>query len=332
MNAKTRFAAALSVVAVALSTVPSAEAATLKWPGGSSVINADSSNAFTENMSGLSFGSPSVLWAVRNGPGTLYRLVPNGVGKWRKDTTGGWGSGKDLHYADGSGDPDAEGVVASPDGIFVSTERDGDNDSESLLKVLRYDASSTGSSLDATAEWDLTGDLPEVGDNDGLEAISWVPDSFLTANGFYDEKAKAKYDPAKYANHGTGLYFVGLEANGTIYAYALNQSGDKFTRVATIKSGASQIMELTFEAEAGRLWAVCDNGCSGRSTTLKINSDGKFAVTATYNRPSGMSNLNNEGFAIAPQSTCSGGSKSVVWSDDGNTSGHALRSGTLPCA
>ncbi|WP_245757442.1 SdiA-regulated domain-containing protein [Amycolatopsis xylanica] len=314
-----------------MSAVPSAEAATLKWPGSSSVTTADGSNTFGENMSGLSFQGQSVLWAVRNGPGTLYRLVPNGTGKWRKDTTGGWGSGKALNYADGGGDPDAEGVVSTPDGIFVSTERDGDNDSESLLKVLRYDGSSTDSSLDATAEWDLTSDLPEVGDNDGLEAISYVPDSFLTANGFYDEKTKAKYDPAKYANHGGGLYFVGLEANGTIYAYALDQNGDKFTRVATIKSGASKIMELTFEAEAGRLWAVCDNNCSGRSTTLKINGDGRFAVTATYNRPSGMSNLNNEGFAIAPQSACSAGSKPVVWADDGATGGHALRTGTLPC-
>ncbi|MFD8495569.1 hypothetical protein [Amycolatopsis sp. NPDC059657] len=331
MTAKTRFIALLSIAAAGLAVVPSAEAATLKWPGSSSVTTADSSNVFGQNLSGLSFESAGVLWAVRNGPGTLYRLVPNGTGKWRTDTTGGWGSGKSLSYADGAGDPDAEGVVATPDGIFVSTERDGDDDGTSLLKILRYDRASTASSLDATAEWDLTDDLPEVGDNDGLEAISWIPDSFLTAHGFYDEKTKAKYNPANYANHGSGLYFVGLEDNGTIYAYALNQAGDGYTRVATIASGASTIMELTFEPEAGRLWAVCDNNCSGRSNTLQINAQGKFAVTATYNRPSGMANLNNEGFAIAPQSACSSGSKPVVWADDGNTSSHAQRTGTLPC-
>ena len=40
-----------------------------------------------------------------------------------------------------------------------------------------------------------------------------------------------------------------------------------------------------------------------------------------------MPNLNNEGFAIAPQSECVDGHKPVFWSDDNNTDGHALRSG-----
>ena len=45
-----------------------------------------------------------------------------------------------------------------------------------------------------------------------------------------------------------------------------------------------------------------------------------------------MPNLNNEGFAIAPQSTCVAGKKEVVWADDGDTDSHSLRSGTFPCA
>ncbi|MFG2500735.1 hypothetical protein ACGFSB_21270 [Streptomyces sp. NPDC048441] len=303
-----------------------------KWPGGSTVTVADGSDVFGTNLSGLSFQDPDVLWAVRNGPSTLYRLVPDdGGGKWSPDTSGGWESGKSLTYADGKGEPDAEGVSATPDGIFVSTERDGDDDGTSLLKIVRYDGTSSASSLKATAEWDLTPDLPSVGDNDGLEAISWVPDTFLTKHGFYDEKTKKAYDPATYPGHGSGLYFTGLEANGTVYAYALDQEGDGFTRVATIKTGASTIMDLTFEPEAGRLWAVCDDTCQGSSTTLEINGQGKFAATATYDRPSGMADLNNEGFAIAPQTACSAGAKPVLWSDDGNEGGHALRSGTLPC-
>ncbi|ABW13664.1 conserved hypothetical protein [Parafrankia sp. EAN1pec] len=49
------------------------------WPGGTAVTVADAANAFGTNLSGLSFQSASVLWAVKNGPGTLYRLVPSGV-------------------------------------------------------------------------------------------------------------------------------------------------------------------------------------------------------------------------------------------------------------
>ena len=56
-----------------------------------------------------------------------------------------------------------------------------------------------------------------------------------------------------------------------------------------------------------------------------------FVVTAVYKRPSGMSNYNNEGFAIAPASACVGGVKPVLWSDDSFDSSHALRSGTISC-
>ncbi|WP_405057323.1 hypothetical protein OG474_31920 [Kribbella sp. NBC_01505] len=315
---------ALTVVAMGLGSASPGWGAPVAWPGGSSVATADGSNVFGKNLSGLSFQGSGVVWAAKNGPGKLYRLVPDGAG-WKPEST----AGKTLRYANGKGDPDAEGVVATPDGIVVATERDNSNDDTSLLKVLRYDGTSSASTLNATREWNLTSDLPDVDPNSGLEGVSWIPDSFLTGHGFRDEHTGTAYDPAAYAGHGTGLYFVGLEDNGTIYAYALNQSSSSFTRVATITSGFAEVMDLEFDAATGRLWAACDDGCQGRTTTLEVNTDGKFAPTATYNRPSGMGNLNNEGFAISP--TCTSGTKTVLWSDDDNTSNHALRRGTLPC-
>ncbi len=324
---------AVITLAAALLVPPSttATASTLAnspWPGGSAVTNADGSNVFGDNMSGLSFESQNVLWAVKNGPGTLYRLVRNGS-KWQPDTTNGWSSGKALRYRGGKGDPDAEAVVATPDGVVTATERDGDNDKKSALKVLRYDVSGSAKTLTAKAEWDLTADLPKVSANDGLEAVSWVPDSALTAKGFVDERTKAPYSPGSYPGHGSGLYFVGLESNGMVYAYALDQAGTKYTRVASFASGLESIMDLEFEASTGKLWAVCDDTCGGDSTTLAVSAQGKFAVTTTYDRPSGMPDYNNEGFAIAP--ACASGSKQVVWADDGNEGNHALRAGTLSC-
>ncbi|WP_202867022.1 discoidin domain-containing protein [Kribbella voronezhensis] len=295
------------------------------WPGGAAVTVADGTNVFGENLSGLSFEGPDVLWAVKNGPGTLYRLVRDGT-LWRPDAIGG----RAVNYRDGSGDPDAEGVVRTPDGLLVATERDGDDDGTSLAKILRFDPASTAKSLNATAEWDLTDDLPAVDANSGPEAISWIPDSFLTAQGFRDERTNAPYTPSSYANHGTGLYFVGLEDNGMVYAYALNQSGGTFTRVAAFAGGFPTIMDLEFEPETGLLWSVCDDTCQGRSATLSI-TNGKFTVSHTYDRPAQLPDYNNEGFAIAPQSTCTAGRKQVVWADDGNDGGHALRAGTLPC-
>lgn len=290
------------------------------WPGGSPVSNADASNAFGENLSGLSFESASVVWAVRNGAGALYRLTPNGA-TWQKAAT------YTLRYANGSGDPDAEGVVFTPDGIMVATERDNAKSGTSLQKILRYDPS--GSTVTASAEWNLTADLPSAAANSGLEAIAWVPDTALVAAGFHDDRTGAAYTPASYANHGTGLYFVGAEATGTVYAYALNLAGTGFTRVASFASGLAAVMDLEYEPSTGRLWAACDDTCSGRSSTLTVGAQGRFTATATYNRPSGMPNYNNEGLAFSP--VCSGGTKQALWADDSNDGGHALRAGTLAC-
>jgi hypothetical protein len=45
-----------------------------------------------------------------------------------------------------------------------------------------------------------------------------------------------------------------------------------------------------------------------------------------------MPNLNNEGFTFAPLSECVGGRRPVLWADDGETGGFALRRGSLTCA
>jgi hypothetical protein len=82
---------------------------------------------------------------------------------------------------------------------------------------------------------------------------------------------------------------------------------------------------------------VCDNGCSGQSAVLGIDTQqasptrGRFVVASLFERPVGMPNLNNEGFAFAPLSECVGGLRPVFWADDGETGGFALRRGTLTC-
>ncbi len=258
MRTSLRFLAPAILLPALLTASPgSAQAATAKWPGDPAVTVADSAGFFGENLSGLSFEGPDVLWAVKNGPGTLYRLTRTG-GTWAPAS--GWPSGKELHYR--GGDPDAEGVVATPDGVFAATERDNDEDG-SVLKVLRFDTGSSSASLSAVAEWELTGDLPDVDDNGGFEGITWVPDAFLTAGGFRDDHTKAPYDPATYAGHGTGLYFAGLEDEGKIYAYALDQAGGGFTRVATIASGFPKVMELEFDPATA---------ASGRSATTRATA------------------------------------------------------------
>ena len=306
---------------------------TAPWPGGPSVTTVDPAGVLGGNMSGLFFDG-DVLWAVKNGPGTLYRLVKSGS-QWVPDTTQGWAQGKPLHYPNGQGDVDAEGVTVVGGAIFVASERNNSANGVSRPAVLRFDPTAAGASLTASMEFNLTPDLPGLGANLGLEAIGWVPDSVLTGKRMIDESTGAAYNPDAYANHGGGLFFVGVEATGTIYAYALNQATGGYSRVAAIASGFPGVMEVQWDPERGVLWAVCDDTCNGRSATLAIapsgSTAGRFGVTAVYERPAGMPNINNEGFAIAPQSQCVGGSKAVLWADDSNTAGNALRAGTINC-
>ncbi|MYQ65603.1 hypothetical protein GTY92_19375 [Streptomyces sp. SID4950] len=302
------------------------------WPGGSAVTTADGSGVFGSDLSGL-FQEGSVMWAAQNS-GKLWRLVPDGTGGWKPDTAGGWAAGKALRFPAGSGAPDSEGVTVTGSGaqagVFVSSERNSASSGTSRLSVLRYDVGGTGSTLTAAREWNLTADLPAVGANLGLEAVTWVPDSALTAAGFKDASTGAGYDPGRYPAHFGGVFLVGVEGTGTIHAYVLAESG-AFTRVASFGSGMSTVMELQWEPQASRLWVVCDDTCGGQHRTMRIGASGVFTTAAVHDRPAGMPDLNNEGFSVAGAGECAGGVKPVYWADDGNTGKHALRRGTLSC-
>jgi hypothetical protein len=310
------------------------------WPGGASVTVADDANIFGTNLSGLVYQAsgtnlPGVLWAVDNGPSTLYRLVWDAANKrWTPDPAG-WAAGKSLRYTDGLPDPDSEGVTltdAGPaGGMYVSTERNNDNSGVSRPTVLRFDVSGSGPALTATREWNLTADLPVLGANLGAEGLTWLPDSYLVAHHFFDEGKGHAYNPADYPTHGTGIFFVGIEANGLIYAYALNADGS-YSRLATIVTGFGAVMDLQFDRDRGDFFAVCDNTCQGRTELLTINqTTGRFGIAHLYERPAGMPNINNEGFTTTPDFECVNGRKPAFWSDDDNDGGHALRAGTAPC-
>jgi hypothetical protein len=271
---------------------------------------------------------------VQNDPSVLYCLLWGGA-TWSAMPDDGWTNGKLLRYPDGTGSPDAEGLTRaewSSTAIYVSAERNNLDSMVSRLSVLRYDYASTGTSLTATDEWNLTKDLPAAGANLGLEGIAWVPDSFLVTNKFFDEAANAAYDPSRYPNHGTGLFFVGLENNGMIYGFALDHSGNNaFQRVATISSGHNAIMSLDFDRDAGNLWAYCDNGCANQATVLNVGGSGRFEITHLYSRAPALADSNNEGITFAPDSECVQGFKSFFWADDDDFGGHAIYRGSIPC-
>lgn len=318
----------------AVNDCPGLETAT--WPGSQTVEVADLAGTFNQDASGLVFdpSDPSTLWVSQNKAGTLTKLVRDGA---TYVPAAGWAPGRNPRYSDGTGSPDSEGVTFGPDGaVYLASERNNEVSGVSKNTVLRYEPET---SMNATDEWDLNAVLPVVGANLGLEGITWIPDGHLTDGGLLDSSTNEAYDPADYPGHGTGLYVVAVEGTGLLYVLALDQTAavqETAHLVATIdpqlrtNAGPPGVMDVVWDPEGEQLWAVCDDSCDGVHVTLGLE-DGDFRVTAAYDRPVGMPNLNNEGFALAPRSTCTDDKLAVLWADDGDTDGHSLRTGTFPC-
>ena len=304
------------------------------WPGAATVSVVDAVDAFTDldandegDVSGAAFdpADPSILWVVMN-KGRLFKMhkVDGAYAAFPE-----WDGGLPLRFADGGGELDAEGVTIGPDGAaYLTSERDnGRAKDTSYNKVARFDVGAVTSAtteLVATHEWDVNGFVP-TGTNLGLEGITYVPDEFLVESGW-------KVDGVAYAagDHATpGLFVTAVEATGALHFFSL-AVGTAPVEVKVESSGLPWSMDVAYDADRAALWALCDDGCGGVYNLLTV-VDGDFEVAHSYARPAGMPNLNNEGMAVAPASTCVDGFQEVVWADDGDTDGHSLRSGTLPC-
>lgn len=327
----------LSFVGVTTPAGPEAAASDVlvqPWPGGQSTQPADVRAELGTDVSGLSYragASPAadVLWGVDDREGLIHRLVQRD-GAWRPDRANGWSNGKKFTFPDGKR-PDAEGLVVMGGNAWVSTERVFDG--ASRPSILRVGLSGSSSTLGQVKEWSLKSEFPNLGSNVGLEALDFVPDSFLVARGFHDESRGRAYDPAAYPTAvGGGVFFVAAEAaalNGQVRGYVLRSNGSA-VRVATISNPMRLVMALDFDAHAETLWLACDDDCNGQYATAKIRN-GRFVVTAVHSRPTGLGNYNHEGFTTTPGSRCVDGRRPVFWANDANNGGHAINRGTLPC-
>ena len=302
-------------------TLPASALAPTAWPGSADVAVADTQCAWKtttgpegRDISGVVFDptNANVLYAVKN-KSWVFRLVKQGS-TWVPDTTNGWGAGKEIFFpggADAAGNqPDSEGLTVGPDGaLYVTTERNNAANTIPLNAILRIDPTQSGTQLVATAQWDLTTEFPELhaGNkteaNLGFEGVTFVPDAYLTANGFVDQSTGKAYRPIDYPKHGTGLYFAALENDGKLYAYALNSDGT-FHRVAVVDTGMGHVMDVQYDADAQRIWALCDNTCGVVSTVLGVSATGAIVSQAAYSRPAALPNVNIEweclGLAAGP--------------------------------
>jgi hypothetical protein len=356
----------------------SAAAEPAVWPGSKQVDIVDNTDEFGENLSGLVYdgnvttSDRTILWAVQNNPSTLYRLLWDDHKEvWTSDTNNDWGGGKSLKWMDGEGNPDTEDLVipavvqsqclscglapargSSQSDLYMCTERNDvpGEDGVSRLSILRFAASDLQqsdkkkkkgdkSALVAAQEWRINEHLPTVGDNLGLEGITWIPDSHLVEGGFMDIATGAVYDPTLYPNHNGGVFVVGLEQNGVAYMLVLDEADNSSTLIGSFSPSQGYIMSLHYDAANRLMWSMCDNTCPVVThTVLSLSSIGAFNIVGTYAAPPAINGMNLEGFAMAPESLCKASSdasgelmKTVYWADDGNDQGHSIRQGSVLC-
>lgn len=296
----------------------------LEWPGGAA-RPADASR-IGGNISGLATDATGRLWAVRDRPSELLQLERTKAG-WT--ATPEWPTGRALRYSDpGANDgPDAEGITTvpdEPDTVYVAAERDNANPGTSRNSVLRYQLTGSGP-LIADAEWRLDDVLPTTPANTGIEGVTFVPDTALTAMGLQTSSGEL-YRPDALPPHGSGLFAVGVETSGDLTLVALHQDGT-VTAVTTVATGLPSVMDLSWNQSRRELWVLCDNACDSQSTVLAPGA-GTFEPVATVKAPTAIAPRNSEGFALA---ACDGATMTAVWSDDSADGGVALREATLPC-
>lgn len=347
-------------------------------------------NTDTGNLSGLEALADGSVWGAINGQclialeSSVIKYIPSGNSYIIAS-----GYPKLFLLADGK-TPDAEDLTFDDAGnLFIGIERTNTKNFKNIkrISIVRYSAASvTGAlpNITATNEWNLINafplnrdEVPDGNDNDlanlGLEAIVYMPDSWLVAQGFFDERVNATYNPANYPGKmSNGVLFAGCEYKGVIGGFVLmpdntyfqisnftsgliadNPFGIKGTKYSSsgvgydtgiqfgYVFGNETVVALHLDLDRNHLVVHCDDACNQKNAIFVVSkTTGKFVLSRFQDPPKSLPNSNNEGFTIAPDSTCVNGYKKVFWADDsaGDNTGvgspfynHGLYMDVVPC-
>ena len=277
-------------------------------------------NQFTSNLSGLFYEAatgtdPAVIWAVQNGPSLLHRLVFDGT-TWVGTATDGWAAGKTMHYPTGMGGPDSEGVTKAEAGVVGDLRRHGARQHQQRRQPaerppLRHQRARDRVDRDARLEPHRRSSR-RWAPNLGLEAITWVPDTYLVASGFIDESTLAAYDPTRYPDHGTGLVLRrrrGERQHLRLRARPRRRAASSASRRCRAARPASWTSRsIATSASCGR---TATTPARNKSTMLRVGG-GHFQIQRFFDHPPGLTDSNNEGITFAPESRVRGRPQGVL--------------------
>jgi hypothetical protein len=169
-------------------------------------------------------------------------------------------------------------------------------------------------SLTLLRSWDLLPMLFGLA-NEGLEALTFVPDAALTAMGFVDSTGT----PYTTSHFGTGgLFFAGHQTNAKIYVFDIDRTNLglnlPFVHVTTITTNQTEIASLTFDRDTGLLYAWHDAAIN-RLQVFAPDGAGHFARIVRYENPF-ANDWNIEGIAFVDRTKCANGKRSILFTRD----------------
>lgn len=182
--------------------------------------------------------------------------------------------------------------------------------------------------------YELSGLLPDPEGFDGAEAITFVPDAFLAAQGFKNGDG----DRVQSALGLGGLMFVGHQAEGKIYAFDLDPRNGTVVLVGEYETSANETAALEFDRSTGLLYIWHGGGAPtlevARVSSSSDDGDRTLDAQRIYLSPGvppgGSSNL--EGFALAETGDCATSSRSAYLTTDDGGDWSLLRYADFPCA
>jgi len=290
------------------------DATNLTSVGGSSL-----SSEFDSDLSGALWNPVHrTLWLCRNnGPSAVWAVVEDGAGGYRIDTRGG-------SSAAWEGFGDAEGVAQADfddDGTLYVV-------SESPAAITEYDLS-VGGTKTVVNQWILRAEIA----GSGSEGLTFVPDEFLSAQGFVD----ASGTPYVSAGGMGGLFFVGHQDAGHLYVFDLNRTTEGYVFVGEYQTGADETAGLEFDRSTGQLF-IWHDASNDQIEVVRLSSTmtaggRKMDTIVTYDGPELITFMsdNIEGIAVKPIEDCSAGRRDLFLTIDGGRIWSLFLYSDFPC-
>lgn len=274
-------------------------------------------NDFHLDLSGAFWNTTTRrLWVCRNGPAAssskVWCLRENGTGGFVVDTKPGAGS-PNAGRAEWTGFGDAEALTQadlSSDTLFVMAEGD---------EVIRQYDLSVGGVVSLVRQFNTTPHLPVSGGH-GSEGLTFVPNGHLINAGFVGPSRA----PVVGVRGFGGLFLVGHQNGGRVYAFDLSATSSAFTFVGSFATTTTELKDLVFDRSLGRLYLLHGNKTVEVATlaSTQVGADRRLNTIEQYTAiPGAPSGANIEGLAITStdDGTGIGGRKRSLFltNDDG---------------